>query len=94
VPIQAVREELHQILKGSSLWDGKVWGLAPTNLTERTVELRALMSAEDASSAWNLRCKVREQLIEYVRNNYPEGLPKVRAEISNFGKDIMTVSKS
>ena len=94
VPIQVVREELHQILKESSLWDGKVWGLVPTNLTERTVELRALMSAEDASSAWNLRCKVREQLIEYVRNNYPEGLPKVRAEISKFGKDKMTVSKS
>ena len=43
----------------------------PTNLTELTVELRALMSAEDASSAWNLRCKVRKQFIEYVRNNYP-----------------------
>lgn len=87
VPIEAVREELHRILQGSELWDGKVWGLVPTNLSERTVELRALMSAPDASSAWNLRCAVREKLIAYVRNNYPEGLPKVRAEISGFGKD-------
>ena len=71
-----------------------MWGLVPTNLTERTVELRALMGAEDASSAWNLRCTVREKLIEYVRNNYPEGLPKVRAEISKGGKDILTSSES
>ena len=94
VPIQAVREELHRILQGSELWDGKAWGLVPTNVTERTVELRALMSAQDASSAWNLRCTVREKLIEYVRNNYPEGLPKVRAEISEFGKDKLTRSES
>jgi len=94
VPIQAVREELHRILQDSALWDGKVWGLVPTNLTERTVELRALMSAQDASSAWNLRCTVREKLIEYVRNNYPEGLPKVRAEISQAGEDTVTRPES
>jgi len=94
VPVQAVREELHRILQGSELWDGKVWGLVPTNVSEHTVELRALMSAPDASSAWNLRCTVREKLIEYVRNNYPEGLPKVRAEISGFGKDTVTRSES
>ena len=94
VPILAVRDELHRILKESELWDGKVWGLVPTNLTERTVELRALMSAQDASAAWNLRCTVREKLIEYVRNNYPEGLPKVRAEISKSGRDTVTHAES
>ena len=87
VPIPAVREELHRILKESELWDGKTWGLVPTNATERTVELRALMSAPDASTAWNLRCQVRERLIEYVRNSYPEGLPKVRAELIELDKN-------
>ena len=94
VPIQEVREALHRILQEAELWDGKTWGLVPTNATERTVELRALMSAPDAPSAWNLRCKVREKLIEYVRNNYPEGLPKVRAEISSLNKDKLTLSES
>ena len=89
VPIQAVREEFHRILQSSKLWDAKVWGLQVTNSNERTVELRALMSAPDASTAWNLRCEVREKLIEYVRNNYPEGLPKVRAEILEPRKDTL-----
>jgi len=81
VPVQPIREELHRILKGSSYWNGTAWGLQVTNSTDRAVELRALMSASDASSAWNLRCEVREKLIEFIQKNYPDGLPKVRAEI-------------
>jgi small-conductance mechanosensitive channel len=81
VPAQAVRDELQRILKSSTLWDGKVCGLQVTNTTEHTVELRALMSAADASKAWDLRCEVREKLVNFIQSNYPDGLPKVRAEI-------------
>ena len=81
VPVQPIREELHRILKGSSYWNGNAWGLQVTNSTDRAVELRALMSASDASSGWNLRCEVREKLIEFIQKNYPDGLPKVRAEL-------------
>jgi len=81
VPVQEIREELHTILQGSQYWDGKVWNLQVTNASERTVELRALMSAPDASTAWNLRCEVREKLLLYIQENYPYGLPKLRGEI-------------
>jgi small-conductance mechanosensitive channel len=80
VPVQAVRDELSRILKGSNLWDGKAWGLQVTDATDRTVELRALMSAADSSAAWDLRCYVRENLIAFLQKNYPDSLPKVRAE--------------
>jgi hypothetical protein len=52
------------------------------------------MSAPDASTAWNLRCQVRERLIEYVQNNYPEGLPKVRAELIELDKNKSTIADS
>jgi small-conductance mechanosensitive channel len=81
VPIKDIREELHRILKSTNLWDGKAWVLQVTNATERAIELRALMSAPDAPTAWNLRCEVREKLIQFIQKNYPGGLPKVRAEI-------------
>ena len=86
VPVQPIREELHRILKGSSYWNGNAWGLQVTNSTDRAVELRALVSASNASSAWNLRCEVREKLIQFIQENYPEGLPKVRAEVLGAGK--------
>jgi len=86
VSVEAVREELDRILRGSKLWDGKVWNLQVTNLSDRTVELRALMSAVDASIAWDLRCEVREKLLDFLTKNYPESLPRFRAELNEGTK--------
>ena len=82
VPVEEVRRELQRILKTSGMWDGKVWGLQVTNCSEHTMELRALMSAPDGSSAWDLRCLVREQLVHFLQERYPASLPKVRAELA------------
>ena len=87
VPVNVVREELNRILDSSTLWDHNVCALQVTNVTERTMELRALMSAQDSSKLWSLRCEVREKLIEFVKKNYPDGLPKVRAELQNSIKN-------
>ncbi|MBN2137647.1 MAG: mechanosensitive ion channel [Sedimentisphaerales bacterium] len=79
--VETIRKELHSILKKSEHWDGKVCVLQVTGANERTTELRALMSASDASTAWTLRCEVREKLIEFIKTNYPQALPRVRAEL-------------
>lgn len=81
IPVAQLRNQLHTILQSSILWDGKVWGLQVTNTTEHTVELRALMSAADSNAAWDLRCEVREKMIQYLQEHYPDSLPRVRAEI-------------
>jgi hypothetical protein len=52
-----------------------------TNVTERTVEVRGLVSAADSGKAWDLRCQVREKLVEFVRDHYPHALPRLRAEV-------------
>ncbi len=80
-PVEEVRQELHRILKASDLWDGRVWNLQVTESSERTVQLRALMSSRDAPTAWDLRCHVRECLVEFLQRRYPESLPRIRAEI-------------
>jgi small-conductance mechanosensitive channel len=84
VPIEAVRTELQKILKGCELWDGKVCVLQVTNTSERAIELRALMSAADASTAWSLRCYVREKLVEFIQKDYPQSLPKLRASLNKL----------
>ena len=81
VPVEEVRQELHRILKSSGMWDGKVWNLQVTNATEHTMEMRALMSAPDSGKAWDLRCYVREKLVQYLQERYPQSLPRARAEI-------------
>jgi small-conductance mechanosensitive channel len=79
VPCDALRAELTRILQASKYWDGKVNVLQVTDAKEHTLEIRALGSAANASLAWDLRCEIRERLITFVQQNYPESLPRVRA---------------
>ncbi|MDD2679577.1 MAG: mechanosensitive ion channel [Candidatus Omnitrophica bacterium] len=80
IPVKAIRDELSRILSESPLWDKKANVLQVTNMTEKTVELRALMSAMDSSALWDLRCAVREKLLEFLQTRFPGCLPKVRLE--------------
>jgi small-conductance mechanosensitive channel len=81
VPLQPLREELTRILQESPYWDGKVNVLQVTDATERTLQVRALASAADASLAWDLRCEVREKLIHFLQARHPECLPRLRATL-------------
>ncbi len=83
VPFDELRKELTRLVKNSEYWDGKVNVLQVTNSTEKTVEVRALVSAADASSAWNLRVYIRENLIKFIQKNFPDSLPKSRISIKN-----------
>jgi small-conductance mechanosensitive channel len=81
IPVDRVREELDRLLRQSPSWDGKVSGLQVTNATDRVVEMRALMSAVDSSTAWNLRCEVREGLLKFLQEEFPQCLPRTRVEL-------------
>jgi small-conductance mechanosensitive channel len=83
IPVQALREELKRILESTDLWNGKVWALQVTNATQESVELRALCSADDAPRTWDLRCYVREKLIEFIRQRFPDSLPQTRIEVTS-----------
>jgi len=64
------------------LWDGRAWNVQVTDATERTLQLRAPVSAADSGSLWDLRCAVREGLLVFLRENYPGSLPRSRLEVS------------
>lgn len=85
VPVDEVRAELKRILDDTPLWDRKVWGLQVTDATERTMTLRALMSAADSSDSWDLRCLVRERLIGYLQEHHAAALPRLRTEADDHG---------
>jgi small-conductance mechanosensitive channel len=80
-PIDELRIELKRIVAETDLWDKRVVKIQVTNATDKTIELRALVSADNSSNAWELRCLVREKLIGFLQKNYPESLPLVRVEL-------------
>jgi small-conductance mechanosensitive channel len=79
-PVDAIREELRRICQSTPLWNGKVCVLQVSDCSERTMQLRALMDARNSSEAWDLRCLVREKLIDFLQRNYPQCLPQVRGQ--------------
>lgn len=81
VPVPELREELHRLLSESPHWDGKVSVLQVTGATERALELRALMSAGSSPVLWDLRCEIREKLLDYLQREHPEALPRTRAKL-------------
>ncbi|RAJ14283.1 mechanosensitive ion channel family protein [Arenibacter echinorum] len=83
VPFDKLREELTRILSSTDLWDGKVNVLQVTDAKAQSVEIRALMSAVDSPTAWDLRVLVREKLIGFLQENYPESLPHTRLYLTD-----------
>jgi small-conductance mechanosensitive channel len=79
-PVDQMRDELRVILTQTSMWDGRVSVLQVTDAIHGNVHLRALVSATDAPTLWDLRCLVRERLVTWLRE-HPEALPKTRAEV-------------
>ena len=81
-PVGVIRDKLAEIAKSSKNWDGNVVNLQVTDARESTIELRCLMSARSAGQAFDLRCEVREQLIDFLQKHHPEALPRQRSEVA------------
>jgi hypothetical protein len=73
-----MRAKLREIAENSPLWDKDVVNLAVTDLTERTMQVRCLISARNAGDAFDLRCEVREKMIAFLRREHPDALPRER----------------
>lgn len=77
VPVALMRKRLLEILEQCAEWDHRAWGLVVIDSTPTTVQLRALVTAKDADDIFNLRCIVREQLIDWLRCEHPYALPRI-----------------
>jgi len=80
--VERIREKLQAIVKQSKNWNGNVMNLQVTDAKEATIELRCLMSANSASQAFDLRCEVREKLVDFLQNEHPEALPRRRTDVA------------
>lgn len=86
-PVDLLRAKLQEIVEQSPHWDGETCTLVVTDATEKSMQVRTVVSAEEASSLWDLRCEVREKMIAFLQN-YKNGafLPRERFEESDGKK--------
>lgn len=78
VDVDRVRAELQRIVQATPLWDQRVAIVQVTEAGERTLELRALVSARNSPRLWDLRCLVREKLIAFIRDTHTDAMPVER----------------
>ncbi|MGH9687710.1 MAG: mechanosensitive ion channel family protein [Candidatus Acidiferrales bacterium] len=81
VPADELRGELTRILKTTPKWKGDVNVLQVVDANDHAIQIRALMDAPDSGQAWDLKCLVREGLIKFLQQKYPQALPRYRGEV-------------
>ena len=86
MPLEPLRAELRRICEAAPEWDQRACAIQVTEAGEEAMQLRALVSSADASRNWDLRCHVREKLIDFIRREHPAFLPRLRAEVTNRGE--------
>jgi small-conductance mechanosensitive channel len=89
-PIGKLRAKLDELLAQSELWDRDVGNLQVTDATADTIEVRVTVSAANSSDVWNLRCELREKLLEYIKAELPHALPRRRNMTVMLPADVET----
>jgi len=84
-PIEPLRAEAKRLCESAPEWDRRFQNLQVVDTSEHAIQVRVLVTADDAGKNWDLRCRVREGLLAFIRQNMPESLPKIRTEfLSNM----------
>jgi len=81
-PVAAMRKAAEDIVRASSRWDGRVFNVAVTDFKHDTMEVRILASGATSGKVFDLRCEIREKLIEVLQRDHPASLPRQRTEIA------------
>jgi len=78
IPVEELREQLNAIVHPAPQWDQKVCVLQVTNLTDRSMEIRCLVSTRNSGDGFDLRCLIREKMIAWIKQNHPNAFPTTR----------------
>jgi small-conductance mechanosensitive channel len=88
--VPRLRAKLEEVVKGNPRWDKRFFNMQVTDMKADCIEIRALMTAKDATIAFDLRCDVREAMLAFIRDEMPEAMPRGRLLM---GPDAVTAGR-
>jgi small-conductance mechanosensitive channel len=83
-PIEPIRAEARRLVETMPEWDQRVFAVQVTEATDKAIQVRVLVSSQNAGKNFDLRCKLREGLVAFLARDYPASLPVVRNRTENF----------
>ena len=81
-PMDEVRAALRRICEADERWDRRVCVAQVTDAGESTLQVRLLVSARNSGDLFDLRCVVRERMVDWLRRAHPDALPVQRVELA------------
>ncbi len=88
MPLEPLREAARRACEAAPEWDKRLCLLQVVEAGERSMQLRILVTSGNSSLNWDLRCKVREALVDFMQREYPQHLPLMRAEVTREGDPL------
>lgn len=81
VDVDKLRAKFKELLEASEDWDEEHPPIIQvTEMTEKSLKVRAICSASTAVIAWDLHCKLREQMVAYIKE-LEEGIYFTRSRV-------------
>ncbi|GAB2605219.1 mechanosensitive ion channel family protein [Spirosoma areae] len=90
-PVDKIRDKARAFVEEDPLWNGEVFVVQVTDTQPTCIVVRVLVSARDAPSAFDLRCHIREKLVAFLRDEYPQSLPQTRLMLAEEVKNAQSV---
>jgi small-conductance mechanosensitive channel len=81
-PVDRLRQELEAIVRASPKWDGKLVKVRVTDIREKSMEVRCVVSAFGDENLFDLRAEVREKILAWLQRELPDALPRNGVEFS------------
>lgn len=81
-PMAQVRAETERVCRSDPRWDGRVCIAQVTETSETAMQVRLLVSARNSGDAFDLRCVVRERVLDFLAREHPYALPRQRNELT------------
>ena len=79
--VEAIRQAFLAYVQQHDLWDEREAKALVVDAYPESIALRLSMTAGDIGEAWDLRCAVREYMLQWLRENQPEALIRHRLEV-------------
>lgn len=77
-PLEVVREHAKKVIESAPEWDKRVFVVQVLESLEHVMQVRILVSADNAGRLFDLRCRMREEMITFLARNHPGSLPRLR----------------
>lgn len=78
VPVSVIREKCSELIESHPLYTGTVWKVHLTEMEQTTMQIRIIMTGASAPDTFELRCFVREKLVDFLQREYKSALPCYR----------------